>query len=322
VFDESSSDARHAEVRTGGRVDDLSARRVSLLSEDEADDSTDQLCNEELPPSVESPNVVVRVGREELGQRGEHRNTALDVSPVAISDRRLAGRWHDLRGYDGALSRGVERYGLRVRERADVFLGLMDQAAFFTLGRAWTGVTDDEFFWEPVPHTWSVRRRDQCRTASPFGAGDWVVDFGPEPTPPPLTSIAWQAWHVGSLPMCLSETEPMGGSHPISSGWTSPYLTHHQVFTSAADASAAFHAGWDALRSALATRSDAELRDVSPDYTYAHAPMHDGLCVLGPPGLMRPGSFFVARAINEIIHHSAQICLLRDHYANRGSHAS
>lgn len=202
-------------------------------------------------------------------------------------------------------------------ERAEVFLGVMDQTDYFTLARAWTGLTDDEFFWEPTRDTWSVRRRAQCQTLSPFGADDWVADFGPEPTPAPMTSIAWLAWHIGSVASRLSEIDFMGGAQTLASGWTSPYLTHHSIFTSAHDAGAAFRDGWDALRAAIEARADDQLQSTSPDYSYAHAPMKDGLCVLGPPGLHRPATFFIARALNEIIHHSAQICTLRDLFAHR-----
>ena len=58
---------------------------------------------------------------------------------------------------------------LMTGKRAETLLELMHQIEYFTLGRAWTGLTDDEFFWEPFTTTWSVRRRDQCRTSDPFG---------------------------------------------------------------------------------------------------------------------------------------------------------
>lgn len=51
----------------------------------------------------------------------------------------------------------------------------------------------------------------------------------------------------------------------MASGWTSPYLTHHPMFTSATEA-------------------------VTAAYTYAAEPPRDGLCVAGPPGPTRPGT--------------------------------
>src|SRR5262245_7165555 len=104
----------------------------------------------------------------------------------------------------------------------------------FTLERACAEVTDDEFYWEPAPSSWSVRRRDECRTPTPFGNGDWLVDFEvPEPAPVPMTSIAWLFWHVGSMPARLTDIDYLGGDRTMESGWTSPYLTHHPIFTNA-----------------------------------------------------------------------------------------
>jgi hypothetical protein len=203
-----------------------------------------------------------------------------------------------------------------VGNRADVFLGLMEQMDHFTLGRAWRNLNDDEFFWEPTPNTWSARRREDCRTPSPFGAGAWIADFGPESSPVPMTSIAWLAWHIGSLPSRFVDIDFLGGDRTIASGWTSPYLTHHTIFTSAARAAETFREGWAAWRAAIAAASDDELQRSSPDYTYAHVPMTDGICVVGPPGVDRPATFFIARALNEVAHHSAQICILRDLYAH------
>jgi hypothetical protein len=57
------------------------------------------------------------------------------------------------------------------------------------------GLTDDEYFWEPVTPCWSVRSRDE---ASPgWGIGPWVCeDPWPHPDPPPVTTIAWRLVHL------------------------------------------------------------------------------------------------------------------------------
>ena len=202
-------------------------------------------------------------------------------------------------------------------KRSDVFLKVMDRIEHFTLQRAWTELTDDEFFWEPTPSTWSVRRLEECRTPTPFGQGDWRVDFGPEPTPAPMTSIAWLLWHVGSMPGRLVDIDFLGGNHAMASGWTSPYLTHHPIFTNAADATTALRDGG----LSFAPRSNARRTSSSgawhPRYTYANAPMKHGLCAIGPPGPEHPATFFVAGTINEVSHHATQICVLRDLYAAR-----
>ena len=40
-----------------------------------------------------------------------------------------------------------------------------------------TGLSDEEYFWEPAPAMWSIRPRAEARTATPVGAGDWICDF-------------------------------------------------------------------------------------------------------------------------------------------------
>ena len=108
-------------------------------------------------------------------------------------------------------------------KRADTLLGLMYQIERFTLARAWQGLTDDEFFWEPFTTTWSIRRRDQCPTPNPFGAGEWVADFAiPEPAPVPMTTIAWLFWHMASMPGRLCDIDFLGGTRTMASGWTHP----------------------------------------------------------------------------------------------------
>lgn len=59
------------------------------------------------------------------------------------------------------------------------------------------GLTDDEYFWEPVPGAWSIRPRAEARTALAAGGGELVADFEfPEPVPAPVTTIAWRLGHV------------------------------------------------------------------------------------------------------------------------------
>jgi hypothetical protein len=69
---------------------------------------------------------------------------------------------------------------------------LLAQLEFYWDHSLWPrlrGLTDEEYFWEPVPGCWSVRR----------GAGDtWVMDWEwPAPVPPPVTTIAWRLSHLG-----------------------------------------------------------------------------------------------------------------------------
>jgi uncharacterized damage-inducible protein DinB len=65
------------------------------------------------------------------------------------------------------------------------------------------GLSDEEFFWEPVPGGWTVRRRETATSRLANGSGEWVIDYDdPEPKPPPFTTIAWRLvhiWHVNEM---------------------------------------------------------------------------------------------------------------------------
>ena len=39
------------------------------------------------------------------------------------------------------------------------------------------GLTDHEYFWEPVPGAWSIRPRAAARTSMAAGGGALVADF-------------------------------------------------------------------------------------------------------------------------------------------------
>src|SRR5215213_3458837 len=59
------------------------------------------------------------------------------------------------------------------------------------------GLTDDEYLWEPVAGCWSVRRRGESAAAVAYGAGDYVIEYElPEPSPPPVTTVAWRLGHI------------------------------------------------------------------------------------------------------------------------------
>jgi hypothetical protein len=58
---------------------------------------------------------------------------------------------------------------------------------------------DEEYLWEPAPGAWSVRRRGQASTPRTFGPGDWLLDEDAgDPDPPPVTTIAWRFGHLHS----------------------------------------------------------------------------------------------------------------------------
>lgn len=78
---------------------------------------------------------------------------------------------------------------------------LIDQydTSYAMLRERLEGLTDAEYFWEPVPACWSVRRRAEAKTTLTFGKGEWVFEREPrDPQPAPFTTIAWRIAHVVS----------------------------------------------------------------------------------------------------------------------------
>ncbi len=62
------------------------------------------------------------------------------------------------------------------------------RTTFERLVIALDGLTDDEFFWEPVPGCWTVFRDD---------AGAWTYHYElPDPVPSPFTTIGWRLIHL------------------------------------------------------------------------------------------------------------------------------
>jgi hypothetical protein len=202
-----------------------------------------------------------------------------------------------------------------VGKRGESLLNTMLFIELYTLNRAWDGLTDDELFWEPFVDSWGVRRRAECRTATPFGDGDWVADFDVGVVEAaiegravePLTTIGWLLWHIGSQPGRLVELDFLGGPYPTRSGWTSPYISAHPVFTSASEAVEAMRAGWRALDGALRTSSDEQLEQTTHFWSYGDA-----------PPLPTFGAQVIASILNEVSHHGTQIGVLRDLYRATG----
>ena len=184
-----------------------------------------------------------------------------------------------------------------------------------TLNRAWRGLTDEELLWDPMPGAWTVHPRDECQTPTPFVVGSWAADLDADLVAAaiqgraiePLTSIAWLFWHVGSQPARAAELDFLGGPHTAESGWTSPYIAAHPIFTVAGEAVAAMQAGWRALETALRSAADEQLERPTRFWGY------------GQPGPMGTGTQVIGSVLNEVSHHATQIGVLRDLYRLRGS---
>ncbi|MFC4005107.1 DinB family protein [Prauserella oleivorans] len=155
------------------------------------------------------------------------------------------------------------------------------------------GLTDDEYFWEPAPGSWSVRPRGTGTAPVQAGSGPMTIDFAwPEPDPPPFTTIAWRLGHVIVGVLAVRNAAHFGRAP-----------TDYQSFSYAATAGEAL------------AQLDAE-----------YATWLAGVESLGEAGLARPcgeaeGHYAespMARLVlhihRELIHHLSEVCLLRDLY--------
>ena len=156
------------------------------------------------------------------------------------------------------------------------------------------GLSDDEYFWEPVAHCWSVRRPEQIRSGNPVGGGDWLIDQErPEPDPPPLTTIAWRMNHLAvGLTM---RTDYTTGSRAMQ------WQDYHPAGT-AEDGTAALTEAFAGWRLALTSMSDTELDQVGrSSFPWGWDPRLPFLDIV----------YWVNQ---ELISHGAEIALLRDLY--------
>ena len=149
------------------------------------------------------------------------------------------------------------------------------------------GLTDDEFFWEPVPGCWSIRRND----------GTWTIDGdggGIHPDPAPLTTIAWRIVHLGG--------GALGGFTGLrfGDGWPDLLADLPQDAARARDYMDEKFDGWvSALRALDDPGWASPLGDAWGEY--ANESSVD----------------LALHVLDELIHHGAEIALMRDLYRTR-----
>ena len=163
-----------------------------------------------------------------------------------------------------------------------------------SLDRILDGVSDDEFFWEPVAGCWTVHRRSESRGVSADGSGEWVIDWDPaQPKPAPFTTIAWRAVHTAG-------TNYLYWEHAFGSA--SP-MFDLELPGNAADATRFLSDSQRQVTQTLASLSESDL-----DTMVRHT-----------SGGQRPVHRILAGLINEQVHHGAEMSLLRDLYRYRSS---
>jgi hypothetical protein len=159
------------------------------------------------------------------------------------------------------------------------------------------GLTDDEYFAEPVPGCWSVRPK--CTSTAPIavGGGGYVLEFAiPTPEPPPVTTLAWWLAHV---------IVGVFGAR-VASHFAGPPVA------------------WDTFD--YAGTADGALAQLDAGCAAGTG----GVRGLGTGGLARrcgpAGSPWAEASLadlilhvnKEVIHHLAEVCLLRDLYRAQG----
>ncbi len=158
-------------------------------------------------------------------------------------------------------------------------------------------MTDMEYLWEPVSNCWSIRRKTDGPAASALelvGAGDWGRDRHPDnPTPLPFPTIAWRLGHINE--MLVLRTDHMVGSHSLT-------RATYQFHGDAAGAIAAYARAVHAWREVLITATEADL-DATGRSTYPYGS--------DPEDPLIETIWWMNQ---ELLHHGAEIALLRDLY--------
>jgi DinB superfamily len=142
------------------------------------------------------------------------------------------------------------------------------------------GLTDDEYFWQPVPGCWTVH-------------SDGAIDFAyPEPQPVPFTTIAWRLAHVIVGVFAVRNYSHFGGPEASYETW--------QYATDAATAIRQLDEQYLTWNDGVRALSDDDLkRACGPaEGPYAEYPFID----------------LVLHINREVIHHGAEIACIRDLY--------
>ena len=178
---------------------------------------------------------------------------------------------------------------------------LLDQLEFYWavhLQPRLEGLSDEEYFWEPVAGCWSLR---------PAENGRYTLDgLRPEPSPPPVTTIAWRLVHVGALCLANRASAFFGGERaPRGVDMFDPRHVPTDLPGSAAQAVVFLEEAYQAWHDGVATLSDADLQRP--------------LGAKGGPFAADPMAGLILHINREVMHHGGELGLLRDLYRATGS---
>jgi DinB superfamily len=147
-------------------------------------------------------------------------------------------------------------------------------------------LNEDEYFWEPTPVCWSVRRR--APTVRGWGTGEFVCeDAWPPPEVLPVPTIGWRVVHLAAWTN-------------IYRHWTfgdeRPTLLDAEVPGNASGGVAWLRDSQDRFMEALEALDDASVFELRPAHWGASLPVVQ----------------LVSTMLTEHVHHIAEIGLLRD----------
>ena len=168
---------------------------------------------------------------------------------------------------------------------SDVTIQLADQLDYH-----WTnqlrprldGLTDDEYFWQPVADCWTVH---------PDGGIDFVF---PEPQPAPFTTIAWRLAHVIVGVFAMRNYSHFGGPPADYQSWS--YAT---------DAKTALRQLDDAYANWIAGVRGLDAQDLPRPIGPSEGPWAEHAM-----------SELILHINREAIHHGAEIACIRDLYVH------
>ena len=159
------------------------------------------------------------------------------------------------------------------------------------------GMTDDEYRWEPVAGCWSIRERGTPAGNRAYGSGNLLLEVNvPPPTPEPFTTIAWRLTHL-ACGLAMRADYTTGNKAMVWDDFIVPATAASGIETLVASGAA-----W---RDALTSADDAALDQVGRSSF--------------PWGLDPDLPFLdICWWVNqELLHHGAELALLRDLYRAR-----
>ncbi len=218
-----------------------------------------------------------------------------DSSQQDSSEHGGGGQSHELAG--GEVGRATP---------LDVAAVVAEQLSFhweYQITPRLSGLTDEEYLWEPVPG-WTLRRRGDAPPAGAqaVGSGPVTIDFAPIGMFPdadgpvaPVTTIAWRMAHVACGVFAEKNAAVFGGPALDYDSW--PYtLSAQEAVVQLEEGYQRWIAGVRALT----------LDQLAQPWAPGQGPYGDD-----------PVLALVMHVHREVIHHLAEVALLRDLYAHR-----